>query len=87
MVHQIQPVHLLDADDHDPEVLPCNGVVEIGDILAQFEVWIVGVLGDGVPWGWVFERACGFFFFASATSGGHAIRGRKKIDVIDTHLS
>lgn len=63
MVHQIQPVHLLDADDHDPEVLPCNGVVEIGDILAQFEVWIVGVLGDGVPWGWVFERACGFFFF------------------------
>lgn len=76
MVHQIQPVHLLDADDHDTEVLPCNGVVKIGDFLSQFEVWIAAVLGDGAAWGWVFECACVLFL-----SSEYVWRNNSKKDV------
>lgn len=62
MVSQIQPVHFLDANDHDTEILPRDGVVEIGDFLAETERWVFAraVFGDGMTWDGVSE--CAYFF-------------------------
>jgi len=40
-IAEVELLHLLWLDHHNAEVLPCDGVMQVFDLLAQFEVLVV----------------------------------------------